>query len=209
MWLFIRRVSSAFFPGAFVCAVTLGLAGSMANTEPVAAAAEGHAGRSIKWAERVTVKGAPNLHKVDTNFYRSAQPSRDGFAALATSPGIKTDINLRAFHRDDKLVRGLDITLVSVPIHTWHIETEDVVTALRAIRQGQKRGPVLLHCQHGADRTGLVTALYRILYQGWTKEDALAEMKDGEFGYHAIWGNIPTFLAKVDVASLKAAVDAP
>ena len=36
-----------------------------------------------------------------------------------------------------------------------------------------ENGPFLIHCQHGADRTGLMSAMYRILEQGWTPEDAL------------------------------------
>jgi protein tyrosine/serine phosphatase len=171
--------------------------------------AEGTAGRSLAWAQPLMVKGAPNLYKVDENFYRSAQPSRSGFEALALDPGVKTAINLRAFHRDDKLVKGLDITLVRIPFRTWHIHVDDVAAALKAIRSGRERGPVLLHCQHGADRTGLITALYRTLYQGWPKEDALKEMKQGDFGYHRMWTNISAFLTNADIAFLRQMVEKP
>ncbi|MDQ0394656.1 tyrosine-protein phosphatase [Labrys monachus] len=81
------------------------------------------------------------------------------------------------------------------------------MAALRAIRRHRSRGPVLLHCQHGADRTGLVCALYRILDENWSKADALAEMKRGDYGYHAVWGNIPTYLRKADIAMLRAAIE--
>jgi tyrosine-protein phosphatase SIW14 len=37
--------------------------------------------------------------------------------------------------------------------------------------------PVLVHCLAGIHRTGVMAALYRIEKQGWTKEQALAEMK--------------------------------
>jgi len=123
--------------------------------------------------------------------------------------GVKTAINLRAFHRDDKLVKGLDITLVRIPFRTWHIHVDDVAAALKAIRSGRERGPVLLHCQHGADRTGLITALYRTLYQGWPKEDALKEMKQGDFGYHRMWTNISAFLTNADIAFLRQMVEKP
>jgi len=63
-----------------------------------------------------------------------------------------------------------------------------------------------LHCQHGADRTGLITALYRIVYQGWSKDQALEEMLQGGFGYHAVWGNIPDYIRNIDSAWLKQAV---
>ncbi|HEX7917405.1 hypothetical protein [Rudaea sp.] len=52
---------------------------------------------------------------------------------------------------------------------------------------------MLIHCWHGADRTGVVCAAYRMVVQGWSKADARAEMFDGGFGYHAVWRNIPAY----------------
>ncbi len=165
------------------------------------------AARPATWATPVSVSGAPNLHRVDTNFYRSAQPEEGGFKALEKDPGIKTVVSLRAFNSDKPLLKGTGIELVRVPIFTWNIEPEDVVRALAAIRKAQAKGPVLLHCQHGADRTGLISALYRVLYQGWTKDAALDEMRNGNFGYHAVWGNIPKYLRTVDIEALRARVE--
>ena len=44
-----------------------------------------------------------------------------------------------------------------------------------------------MHCQQGADRTGTMMAFYRIAVQGWPKDDAIAEMKNGGYGFHSIW----------------------
>ena len=159
--------------------------------------------RPAAWARPVSVKGVPNLHQVESNFYRSAQPEAQGFKILATQYGVRTVVSLRAFNSDAPLTRGLNLKLVRFPVHTWHIEREDVVGALRTLRNATKGGPVLLHCQHGADRTGLIMALYRILFEGWSKQAASDEMLNGEFGYHAVWGNIPRYIRNVDVAQLK------
>ena len=163
--------------------------------------------RPTEWATPIEKDGAPNLNRVAPNFYRSAQPTADGFIVLAKAPGIKTVVSLRAFHSDLDLLAGTGIELVRIPVHPWNIETEDIVLALAAIRRAEAFGPVLLHCQHGADRTGLITALYRILYQDWTKEAALDEMRHGNFGYHAIWGNIPYYVRGLDVAALKQTIE--
>ena len=37
--------------------------------------------------------------------------------------------------------------------------------------------PVFVHCKHGADRTGTMVAFYRILFEGWSKDEAIREMK--------------------------------
>ena len=164
--------------------------------------------RPANWGVPVALAGTPNLHRITPDFYRSAQPLKPGFPALEKSIGIKTIVSLRAFHSDKKLAVGTAIKLVSIPINTWHIERADLVRALAVIEVARRRGPVLLHCQHGADRTGLVSALYRMLYEGWPREAALDEMRNGHFGYHAVWGNIPRFIEKVDVEALRTDVRA-
>jgi Protein tyrosine/serine phosphatase len=63
--------------------------------------------------------------------------------------------------------------------------------------------PALVHCQRGADRTGLMCAMYRITVCGWTKEQALAEMKDGGFGFSPTWKNLVTFVEKANIEDIK------
>lgn len=46
--------------------------------------------------------------------------------------------------------------------------------------------PIIFHCHHGSDRTGAVCALYRIVFQNVSKEDAIREMIEGEYGFHRI-----------------------
>ncbi|WVM91781.1 tyrosine-protein phosphatase [Halopseudomonas pachastrellae] len=58
----------------------------------------------------------------------------------------------------------------------------DVIRVLREIRAGQQQGKVLIHCKHGQNRTGLMAAMYRIVFDGWSREQAMAEMLEGGFG---------------------------
>ena len=176
---------------------------------PAVAQNAANGNRPAEWALPISVEGALNLHQVGKNFFRSAQPDARGFKTLAAQYGVKTVVSLRAFNADVPLVRGLDLRLVRYKIHTWHIEREDVVGALGSLRRAMGEGPVLLHCQHGADRTGLISALYRIVYQGWSKPAATDEMLNGKFGYHAVWGNIPRFIARVDVERLRRDIGVP
>jgi len=165
--------------------------------------------RPSKWATPVPLDGAPNLHRVEDNFFRGAQPDTQGFKGLASTHGVRTVVSLRAFNSDEPLTSGLDLKLVRIRINTWNIRRDDVVAALQNLRRASRDAPVLLHCQHGADRTGMITALYRILYQGWSKVAAQDEMQNGKFGYHAVWGNIPRFIRRVDVEQLRRDVGVP
>jgi hypothetical protein len=166
--------------------------------------------RPAQWAQpQAPLAGAPNLFLVAPNFYRSAQPTAEGFRALSEQFGVKTAISMRANHSDAPLVRGTGIRTARFPTNTWSIDRASVIGALRVLRREAQSGVVLLHCQHGADRTGLVAALYRVLYQGWNKEDAIKEMQQGGYGYHAVWGDIPRFIRKVNVEQLRLSVAAP
>ncbi len=171
----------------------------IAHSGPLCAADQDEV-RPASWAQPVAWEGAPNLFKVSDTLYRSAQPTDDGLRNLREL-GIVTVVNLRAFHSDRD---ELDPELGYEDIHmkSWHPEREDAVAFLRIVTD-PKRAPVLLHCQHGADRTGAMTAIYRIAVQGWSKDDAIREMKDGGYGFHKIWGNLTEWLQDLDVESLR------
>jgi len=167
---------------------------------------------SQTWATSLTVnKGLPNLSRVNGSLYRSAQPTKQGFEFLSHQPRlylldrpIKTVLSLRAFH-DDTSVMSPSSPLRSEQIrfNTWHPEREDIVKFLRIVTTPELQ-PVLVHCQHGSDRTGTMIAIYRIVVDGWTKEQAKEEMVRGNFGFHPIWQNLLHFIDDLDVEALKA-----
>ena len=66
-----------------------------------------------------------------------------------------------------------------------------------------------MHCQHGADRTGAMSALYRIAVQGWSKEEAIREMVHGGFNYHEIWINRPRWIRELDIGRIRAEAGLP
>jgi protein tyrosine/serine phosphatase len=168
-----------------------------AVTAPVAA-------RSERWAVPIALEGVPNLHQITSTLYRSEQPTALGFRNLEKL-GIRTVINLRAFNSDDDEVRGTNLRTARVKILTWNIDDDHVVDVMRMLRNPEN-GPYLIHCQHGADRTGLMSAMYRILEQGWSVDDALAELTGGGYGYHAVWKNILRYVRSADVEGLRAAI---
>jgi protein tyrosine/serine phosphatase len=177
---------------------------ALASTPYAQAEAVQAANRKPEWAQAVDTSA--NLYLVDKNFYRSAALQPKDIKTL-NELDVKTVVNLRSFHSDDDLLKNTGIKAVHVGINTWEINDKNVIDALRAIRAGAKEGPVLLHCWHGADRTGLVTAMYRVVFQGWSKQMALEELTDGGYGYHPLWKNIPTYMAAVDVEKIRRGVD--
>jgi protein tyrosine phosphatase (PTP) superfamily phosphohydrolase (DUF442 family) len=163
-------------------------------------------GRPAEWAVPIPSENLENFYRLDAKVYRSAQPEEAGFAELRAR-GINNILNLREYHSDaDGKPFGLN--LMRVKMAAGSITTEEVVEALRFIHNS--KGPVLVHCWHGSDRTGMVSAMYRIVFQGWSKERAITELTDGGYGYHAFWyGNIPEFIRAADIEAIRKAVLAP
>ena len=160
--------------------------------------------RPSAWAVPIQLSGVPNLHKINDNLYRSAELTRQGMKNLKTL-GIKTVINLRAFYYDTDEIRGTGLLDEELSVKPWHIEDEDVIRVLKIIRQ-KDNGPYLIYCQYGADRTGVMSAIYRIVEQGWSKDEAIEEMVYGGYGFHPMWLNIIRYVKNVDVEKIRRAL---
>jgi len=160
--------------------------------------------RNPNWAQPVNLPESENFYQVTPWLFRSAQPTAAAFVAYEKF-GIKTVINLRDKHSDRKHLRGgSSLNLIEIKVKTWDVDDEEVITVLRHLKTAPR--PILIHCQHGADRTGTMIAMYRIVFENWSKREALDEMMNGGFGFHRIWKNLPEYINDVDVQKIKKAV---
>jgi protein-tyrosine phosphatase len=157
--------------------------------------------RPGKWAQPIRMEGVPNLHKVSENLYRSAQPTAEGMGNLKKM-GVERIVSLRSFHTDRDEIENTGLAYEHIYMKAWHPEEEEIVRFLQIVTRAQK-SPVLVHCQHGADRTGTMCAVYRIAVQGWTKEEAVKEMTEGGFGFHEVWANIAPWINRLDIGKIK------
>jgi len=167
----------------------------------IAVAYELDSKRPRLWAQPVKLDGVPNLHKVSENLYRSAQPTAQGMKNLKQM-GIETIVNLRSFHSDRDEIGNTGLGYEHIYMKAWHPERKEAVRFLQIVTN-PKRTPVLVHCLHGADRTGTMCALYRIAVQGWKKEEAIREKTEGGFNFHAVFNNLSEWIKKLDVESIK------
>jgi tyrosine-protein phosphatase SIW14 len=171
--------------------------------EPAAAAPA----RPEGWAVPLVEAGLPNLHKVSDDLYRGAQPDAEGMRAL-DAMGVKTVVNLRSFHSDEELLEGTGLTCEQITMKAYYPEYHEAVRFLRIVTDPEAR-PVFVHCRHGADRTGAMCALYRIVVQAWPADDAVQEMVEGGFGFHRVWRRtLEGFVRSTDAEQLVRAVSA-
>ncbi|MCX8160735.1 MAG: dual specificity protein phosphatase family protein [Candidatus Saccharicenans sp.] len=160
--------------------------------------------RPENWAQPIQVEGLPNLHKVSDLLYRCAQPTVSGFKELEKM-GIKTVVNLRSEHSDKKMLAGTNLRYYEIPSKATKIKEADLMKFLQIVTNPEE-GPYLVHCHHGADRTGLFVAVYRVVVQGWSKEEAIREMQKGGFGFHNTYTNIVRYLQTFDPEKFRRAL---
>jgi protein tyrosine phosphatase (PTP) superfamily phosphohydrolase (DUF442 family) len=180
--------------------------GGSISVAPAASAAPslGAPDASSTLRPRDDLPGLSNFARVSEVLYRGAQPTAEGFRTLKKM-GIKTVINLRSSHSDRPLLAGTGLQYVHIRALAWHPEDEDIAQALRIIRDPAHQ-PVFVHCQHGADRTGVTIAAYRIVEQGWTTSMASAELPS--FHFHPIWTQVIAYLGRFDGAAMKQRITA-
>jgi protein tyrosine phosphatase (PTP) superfamily phosphohydrolase (DUF442 family) len=163
----------------------------------IAVAAQDSTNRPANWAQKIEVAGVQNCFEVTTNLYRGAQPTAEGMVHLKAM-GIKTVVNLRAWHSDKDKVAGTGLKSVWFETEPWHGDEEEVVRFLKAVTDTNNL-PAFVHCERGADRTGVMCAMYRVVVCGWTKPEAIAEMENGGFGFNPVWHDLVIFVEKADV----------
>ena len=158
--------------------------------------------RPAEWAQSVEVQY--NLYQMSPTLYRSALPDQ-GAVPLLKRLKVATVINFLP-ESDSRWLSTPGIAQVQLPYRTNHVDDADVLKALRTIQTAEAKGPVLMHCKHGSDRTGLMAAMYRVVVQGWSKEDALNEMTQGGFGDSTHFKEGVRYMMQVDVDKLRTAL---
>ena len=138
--------------------------------------------------EKLTLAGVDNFGRIDRRLYRGAQPTHDGFVELK-GMGIETVVRLSlgeegsAAERSE--VESLGMSFVNLPWSSVRDPKSDLVVAfLKFVRDNPDR-KIFVHCKAGADRTGVMVAVYRITFSHWTPAQAIDEMK--AFHYRSLF----------------------
>ncbi len=139
---------------------------------------------------------------VPGKLYRSGQMTEAGFADAVRRYGIKSIVNVQQEFPDptirkdyltrdtlgeQEMCRNLGVKYIHVKPDLVHLseypkKKPAVLDEMVTVYDDPNNYPMLIHCKAGLHRTGLLAALYRVEYQGWTVNDAYREMKAQGFG---------------------------
>lgn len=129
-----------------------------------------------------------NFGKVNDNYYRGSQPGEKEIEQLKRL-GVKTIIDLRKdkVPQEAQWASKAGLRYFNIPMNASRRATAEQTAYFLNLVNDPDNGPVYVHCKGGRHRTGALSAVYRITRDGWTADQAWAEMKrydfdDGIFG---------------------------
>jgi len=160
------------------------------------------AAQSETWAR--PVDSSFKLFEMSPTLYRSALPKPQNLKVLEQLQ-VRTVVSLSK-EDDREWLGNSGITLISIPLHADRVNDADVLRVLNTLQLAETRGPVLMHCKHGSDRTGLMGAMFRTVIQGWSKQEALSEMLNGGYGQADDMDDARRYVERADVDKLREAL---
>jgi len=135
----------------------------------------------------VKLPGLPNFARISKQLLRGGQPDAAGFEELKKI-GVAIVVNLG--HETDEIARERAIVLsqgmqyVSIPWRGSNDPDAGQIAEFLELLRANPDKQIFVHCQRGAERTGVMAACYRISVDKWTAEQALQEME--QFGFRGL-----------------------
>ncbi|HEX5834435.1 MAG TPA: dual specificity protein phosphatase family protein [Pyrinomonadaceae bacterium] len=132
----------------------------------------------------------PRFQQVSDKLFRSGQPRAGGVARLREL-GINTIINLRgassSTRKEEAEARAVGLNYFNIALPNWGRPQDSRVARILDLIAAPQNGRVLVHCKDGVDRTGTIVAVYRMMHEGWTSQDALAEAERNGMRRTQVW----------------------
>ncbi len=121
-----------------------------------------------------------NKHKITENAWRSNQPTPKQLSAWKEY-GIKTILNLRgkngygSYVLEKEACKKLNLTLIDFRVKSRDMPEKKVIYDAQYLFESIEY-PFLMHCKSGADRTGIIGTLFKILKENQTVENAIEQL---------------------------------
>ena len=138
--------------------------------------------KALMWSDHGVLRQAfHNFHRVGGEMWRGNQPDPKRLAWLKNQ-GFKTILNLRGvqtgrpyYELEHHQARRLGLEVIDLP---WGSREAPYVERIEQLIEvfGSIAYPAFMHCKSGADRAGIVAALYKLLHEGAPFEEAVGQL---------------------------------
>jgi protein tyrosine phosphatase (PTP) superfamily phosphohydrolase (DUF442 family) len=162
---------------------------------------ERHSAEMDQLTKMEGVGGRRDVYRICDGVYRGGRLTPE-LATQLKCMGVKTVISLRIVSGDERVARCAGLNYCHIPFKAWRPCDEQVVQFLK-IATDKDCQPVYFYCNRGVERTGMMCAVYRMAVCGWSREEAICEMTQGEFDYHSIWKKVLQYAQAVDIDCIK------
>ncbi len=137
--------------------------------------------------------GLDNVGEVEPGLYRGGTPKTAGYGTLK-SLGVRTVVSLRHYHHtaEERSCRAAGIDFIWLKLESSDPPDDSSVRRFLRLVTDTSLRPLYYHCWRGKDRTGTMTAAYRMAVKDWPLENALAEMD--AYGFWRGWRDLRRFV---------------
>ncbi|HVG21421.1 MAG TPA: hypothetical protein VNI02_20435 [Blastocatellia bacterium] len=149
----------------------------------------------------------PLFRRLNGDYMRGAQPAHGGIDALQRL-GVKAMVDLRSTydHTDEIGVAAerAGLRYYWLPLSVWNPPTDKEAKDIISLVTDESKGPFYVFCSDGIHRTGEMSAIYRVVHDKWTVEQALKEMDELGFNpyYWSLRGYVWTYARKFRPAAV-------
>ncbi|MBY0421512.1 MAG: tyrosine-protein phosphatase [Parvularculaceae bacterium] len=154
----------------------------LTRTEFATPSGRARAWRELLWADHGVLRLVyRNTHAVAPGrMFRSVQPAPADIARFARQ-GVRTIVNLRGdapsgfFYLEEEACRRHGVALENFRVYSREAPTLEILNGARALFR-RIEYPAVMHCKSGADRVGLMSALYLFFEAGVPFDAALGQL---------------------------------
>jgi protein tyrosine phosphatase (PTP) superfamily phosphohydrolase (DUF442 family) len=137
----------------------------------------------------------PLFHRLNETYTRGGEPRHGGIETLIKL-GIRVIVDLRSIYdyRDDIKQAAEQVGLIYrwLPMSVWNPPTDEQAREFIRIVSDKSQGPFYVFCADGLNRTGEMSAIYRVANDGWSVEQSLKEMD--ELGFNPYYYTLRNYV---------------
>ena len=121
-----------------------------------------------------------NHKEIAPGVFRSNQPTEWRFISYHAK-GLRSVLNLRGwdvyahYQYEERICQKLGMRLENIKLNARNApQSKDINAIVDCL--GKMEKPLLFHCKSGADRAGLVSAIYLMVYEGASVQEAMKQL---------------------------------